>query len=278
MCVVGLTRGDGTLFDATSIQEEDIIEICIQLGQAHPKGVFQYLAVKSVILFQSTEEILVTMHGSSKQWHSLKKLLDLGCLPPLPPMCGPLWQQGMENCQAPSLQPLIGVETLTIPQWPPTRWEDPMSITGEPWGPCGCWTVVAHGGSPLGGHSQGTKCTPRDPPPTPWGNVDDWEVTFLRGGGWEPRGQPLWSHAPTKPDEGWKPRGQPLWPPAPTQPDEDVGCLINTLVTILWLWLGNPHINTLSGKATLGKTEVYFKQWYHEVQCIKDLYPESVVK
>ena len=27
-----------------------------------------------------------------------------------------------------------------------------------------------------------------------------------------------------------------------------------------------------------GKTEVSFKQWYHDVQCIKDHYPESVVR
>ena len=27
----------------------------------------------------------------------------------------------------------------------------------------------------------------------------------------------------------------------------------------------------------LGKTEVSFKQWYHEVQCVKDHYLESVV-
>ena len=27
-----------------------------------------------------------------------------------------------------------------------------------------------------------------------------------------------------------------------------------------------------------GKTEVSFKQWYHEVQCVKDHYPESVVQ
>ena len=26
-----------------------------------------------------------------------------------------------------------------------------------------------------------------------------------------------------------------------------------------------------------GKTEVSFEQWYHEVQCVKDHYPESVV-
>ena len=54
--------------------------------------------------------------------------------------------------------------------------------------------------------------------------------------------------------------------------DPDVGHVINTLVT--GLHLGTPRINTSSGKTTLGKTEVSFKQWYHEVQ---DHYPESVV-
>ena len=106
--------------------------------------------------------------------------------------------------------------------------------------------------------------TPRDPLPTPWGNlvgnrdpdVDDQEVTFLRGGRWEPQG----------------PQPQ---PPAPIQPNEDVGCLINTLAT--GLHLGTPHINTFSGEATLGKTEVSFEQWYHEVQCVKDHYLESMV-
>ena len=27
----------------------------------------------------------------------------------------------------------------------------------------------------------------------------------------------------------------------------------------------------------LGKTEVSFEQWYHEVQCVKDHYPELVL-
>ena len=41
-------------------------------------------------------------------------------------------------------------------------------------------------------------------------NVDDQEVTFLRGVGWEPRGQPLQPPAPTQTDDGWEPRGQPF--------------------------------------------------------------------
>ena len=70
--------------------------------------------------------------------------------------------------------------------------------------------------------------------------------------------------------------GNNLLTPAPTQPDEDVGCLINTLA--MGLWLGTPHINTFSSEAMPGKMEVPFKQWYYEVQCIKDHYPESVVR
>ena len=39
-----------------------------------------------------------------------------------------------------------------------------------------------------------------------------------------------------------------------------------------------PRINTFSGKAMPGKTKVSFsEQWYHEVQYMKDHYPESVV-
>ena len=36
MFVLVLVRSDGTLFDATSIQEEDIVELCVEVGQTHP--------------------------------------------------------------------------------------------------------------------------------------------------------------------------------------------------------------------------------------------------
>ena len=43
------------------------------------------------------------------------------------------------------------------------------------------------------------------------------------------------------------------------------------------LRIDTPHINTFSGDATPRKAKVSFKQWYHEVQCIKDHHPEVVV-
>ena len=111
----------------------------------------------------------------------------------------------------------------------------------------------------------------------PWGNPvgngdpnpDDQEVTFPRGGWWVP------TCCPAQPDGGVPP-GQPPQLPNPTQPGADMGCLINTLAS--GLHLGAPQINTFSGKATLGKTEVSFEQWYHKVQCMKDHYLELVVQ
>ena len=54
-----------------------------------------------------------------------------------------------------------------------------------------------------------------------------------------------------------------------------MGQLITALT--LGLCIGSPKINTFSSNVTLGKTEVLYEQWNHEVQCIKDHYPESVV-
>ena len=54
-----------------------------------------------------------------------------------------------------------------------------------------------------------------------------------------------------------------------------MGHLINNLAS--GLCLDTPRINTFSSEATPGKTEVSFEQWYHEVQCVKDHYPKSVV-
>ena len=55
-----------------------------------------------------------------------------------------------------------------------------------------------------------------------------------------------------------------------------MGQLITTLT--LGLCIGTPKISTFSGEVAPGKTEVSYEQWSHKVQCIKDHYPESVVR
>ena len=130
----------------------------------------------------------------------------------------------------------------------------------------------------------GLHAPPSNPQPTPWGkssgssnfDEDDQEVTFQRGGGWVPLRQPSPTPAPVQPDGGWVPQGPPPQPLRPGLANLDVGHLINTLAS--GLHLGTPRINTFSGKAMPGKTEVSFEQWYHEVQCVKDHYLESVVQ
>ena len=51
ICILAATQSDGTLFHPNSFQEEDIVELCIGLGQAHHKGVLQLLDTKMVLAF-----------------------------------------------------------------------------------------------------------------------------------------------------------------------------------------------------------------------------------
>ena len=70
MCVITLTKRDGTPFNVTSIQEEDIMEIYVWLGHTHPLGVLHYTIMESIILFCSTDDL---------QWatHRAKKVMEL---------------------------------------------------------------------------------------------------------------------------------------------------------------------------------------------------------
>ena len=63
LCLISITRRDGTPMDASSISEEDIVEICLKKGHTHPLGVLCYLAMESVILFSATEDLKRASHG-----------------------------------------------------------------------------------------------------------------------------------------------------------------------------------------------------------------------
>ena len=58
ICVLTIAGGDGTPFDADSLQEEDVVELCIGMGQANPNGVLLLLVMELVIAFHSSEEML----------------------------------------------------------------------------------------------------------------------------------------------------------------------------------------------------------------------------
>ena len=57
LLLITITKGDGTPMDASSISEEDIIEICIQRAHTHPLGVLQYSTAESVILFAILKDV-----------------------------------------------------------------------------------------------------------------------------------------------------------------------------------------------------------------------------
>ena len=62
ICILTIARGDGTLFDADSLQEENIVELCLGIGQVHPDGVLELLMTESVIAFHSSKEMLAVAH------------------------------------------------------------------------------------------------------------------------------------------------------------------------------------------------------------------------
>ena len=63
LCLISITRRDGTPMDASSTSEEDIVEICMKKGHTHPLGVLHYLAMESIVLFSTTEDVNRGSHG-----------------------------------------------------------------------------------------------------------------------------------------------------------------------------------------------------------------------
>ena len=73
---------------------------------------------------------------------------------------------------------------------------------------------------------------------------------------------------------GWR-YGEPVqWPVNSPQATADISQLLSMLTA--GLRMGTP-INTFSGDATPGKTDVSIEKWYHQVQCVRDHHPEAVV-
>ena len=125
-------------------------------------------------------------------------------------------------------------------------------------------------------------CAPQQPPPNEWVHPsgsrepeeDDQEVTLPGGGRWGPLRQP--TPVPEQPAGGRVPFGPPKQLPCPAPAGPDMGQLITALTS--GLHISTPKISTFSGNVAPGKTEVFYKQWGHKVQCTKDHYPESVVR
>ena len=254
LLVILITRGDGTPLDASSITEEDIVEICVRRAHAHPLGVLWYSAAELVILFGHPKDVnrahctlpdMMELHDEAvtvwtmapkeahvtvfhTMWHLNPTAGDGE--PHTPPHQTPLNEETLHHIHAQlgdlnnrELQQLVKdllqeivQHKLTAP--PPRDWACPSGsrVPGE----------------------------------------DDQEVTF-------PGGERV-SYGPLPQS------------PGPALAGPDMGQLITALTS--GLQIGTPKISTFSGDVAPGTTEVSYKQWSHEVQCIKDHYPESLVR
>ena len=260
-----------------------MLEICITLGHTHLLGVLLYSVMELVALFCMTEEMQWALCGVIKAMELHNEPIAIRTRAPLEPHI--------------RVYITVGGGDPSKLQSPPSEGEgDPHSPTGKP-----------HPGGGTSRHLQAelgnladqelhqlledlcqefTLCELHAPPAILNQLLGEnlQGVVILMGmtrghlskrGRWVPQRQPSPAPVPVQPDGGWVPQGPPPQPPRPALANPDVGHLINTLAS--GLHLGIPRINTFSDKAMPGKTEVSFEQWYHEVQCIKDHYPELVV-
>ena len=65
------TQCDGTLLDPTSFREEDVIELCVGLGQEHLKGVLQASDTETIIAFPSSPSMTAALQPfvAAMTWH-----------------------------------------------------------------------------------------------------------------------------------------------------------------------------------------------------------------
>ena len=217
MCIFVLTRGSGTLFDASSILEEDIIEICVQLGHTHPEGILWHSAVESVVLFHTADKLQIVACGVMKASTLHDEAIKVRTSPP-------------SAAHVRAYMAVVNGEPSGTQSLPSDGEEEPHLSPGDPHPG---WRTLQQLQANLGDLTDGelwqlmedlfqvvTLWELNAPPGTPttlWGkpvgngdpDADDWEVTFPRGGGWAPPDQPFQPPAPAQPDGGWEPRGQP---------------------------------------------------------------------
>ena len=86
MCVLELTRGDGTPFNVPSILEEDIIKLYVEIRQTHPKGVLWFSVTESAVLFYSDNEMLAMVCRVTKATVLCKESIRLCTSPPPMPI------------------------------------------------------------------------------------------------------------------------------------------------------------------------------------------------
>ena len=276
LCLLSITKGDGTPMDASSILEEDIVGICVKKSHTCPLGVLWYSAAESVILFGTTEDL---------NWanHTLLDMMELHDETIMVQTMALLEAHVAMFTSVWCLKPNTGEgEPHTPPQQAPPSEGTPCHLHAELWdlNDSELQQLIKDLMQEIVQHE--LTMPPNYPPPNDWVHPsgsrepkeDDQEITFPGGGRWGPERQT--TPVPESPAGGRVPSGPPQQSSCPAPAGLDMGWLITALT--LGLCIGIPKISTFSGNAAPGKTKVSYEQWSHKVQCIKDHYPESVVR
>ena len=61
-CILVASQSNGTLCPHDSFQEEDLVELCVGLGQVQLGGVLQLSETEALIAFPSTSELMAVIH------------------------------------------------------------------------------------------------------------------------------------------------------------------------------------------------------------------------
>ena len=121
--------------NASSILEEDLIEICIQFGHTHHEGVLWYSAIEWIILFHTAGELQVTMHGVIKASMLCEDAIRVRTSPTS--AAHVTAYMAVVTGEPSGAQPLPSdgeEEPHLIPYQSPPRWENPTTPPGKPWG------------------------------------------------------------------------------------------------------------------------------------------------
>ena len=265
LCLISITRGDGTPMDASSISEGDIMEICVKKGHTCPLGVAQLFGNAICCPFWYCRRLKMSKSQFSRQngvvkWchhgHNFSSFRGPYCL--------------IHN----GLAFKVLIRGWRAAHSSPTnspKWGNTTSSPSRAWWPQWPWALTAC-----------RRPAPQQPPPNEWVCPSG---SREAQGGWP--GGHLSRRGKVGPTEAihssyraanWR-KGS-LW----TTPVATMSCTGRTRCGAINYCpnIGSAHstpkISTFSGNMAPGKTEVSYEQWSHGVQCIKDHYPESVVR
>ena len=251
------------LLGPTSFGEKDAIELCIGLGQEHPEGVLQLSDTETFLAFLSDFNLMALLHCFAAAMGWCWKPVKL-CIQPQTSMQVRNYIAARSSCPCGAQSPAPGGQVET---WP---------LHSKPYLDNGCQMEQTRDLQDLDDDLL-------------WEMLQAVQLEAARREGLHPQGSshgslrvpgvvglPTWMMGKWPSEgEGWGP-GEPAQQSAsPSHANADVSHLLSMLAAGLRMDI--PRINIFSGDHTPGKTEMSLEQWYHEVQYVKDHYPEAVV-